>query len=132
VARADRPGRRRVLQLQLVRAGIHNADEIVPEWQTIEEGGFVRLASEDVYGDGPLLRVSHVRPGRSFVLERWGEFVLRPVDKHTTRLLIRTHHSQQSPVMKALSFFFLEPAHFIMERRMLLGMRTSRSRRSAA
>jgi hypothetical protein len=60
----------------LFRADIHNVDEIVPEWQTIEEGGTVRLASKEVYGDGPLLRVSHVRPGRSFVLEGWGEFVL--------------------------------------------------------
>ena len=107
----------------LFRADIHNADEIVPEWQTIEEGGHVRLASKDVYGDGPLLRVSHVRPGRSFVLEGWGEFVLRPVDKHSTRLLIRTHRSKQSPLMKALSFFLIEPAHFVMERRMLLGIK---------
>jgi hypothetical protein len=107
----------------LFRAGIHNADEIVPEWQTIEEGGFVRLASKDVYGDGPLLRVSHVRPGRSFVLEGWGEFVLRPVDKHTTRLLIRTHRSKQSPLVKALSVFIFDPAHFVMERRMLLGIK---------
>lgn len=107
----------------LFRADIHNADEIVPEWQTIEEGGHVRLASKDVYGDGPLLHVSHVRPGRSFVLEGWGEFVLRPVDKHRTRLLIRTHRSKQSTLMKALSFFLIEPAHFVMERRMLLGIK---------
>jgi len=107
----------------LFRADIHNADEIVPEWQTIEEGGHVRLASADVYGDGPLLRVSHVRPGRAFVLEGWGELVLRPVDKHSTRLLIRTHRSKQSPLMKVLSFFLIEPAHFVMERRMLLGIK---------
>jgi hypothetical protein len=57
------------------------------------------------------------------VLEGWGEFVLQPVDLNTTRLLIRTHRSKQSPLMKALSFFIIGPAHFVMERRMLLGIR---------
>ncbi len=107
----------------LFRADIYNADEIVPEWQTIEEGGHVRLASKDVYGDAPLLRVSHVVPGRSFVLEGWGEFVLRPIDSNTTRLLIRSHRTKRSPLMEALCFFFMEPAHFLMERRMLLGIK---------
>jgi hypothetical protein len=107
----------------LIGADIHNADEIVPEWQTLEDGDFVRLASKNIYGDGPLLRVSHVHPGRSFVLEGWGEFVLRPVDKHTTRLLIRSHRGKRSPLMAAFCFLFMEPAHFIMQRRMLLGIK---------
>jgi hypothetical protein len=59
----------------LFRADIHNSDEIVPQWQTLKYGDYIRLASKKVYGDGPLLRVSHVVPGRSFVLQGWGEFV---------------------------------------------------------
>lgn len=121
----------------LIGADIRNADEIVPEWQTLDDGDFVRLASKKVYGDGPLLRVSHFVPGRSFVLEGWGEFVLRPVDKHTTRLLVRSHRTKRSPLMEAFCFFFMEPAHFVMERRMLFGIkeraeRNKRLRRAAA
>lgn len=115
----------------LVRAGIHNSNAIVSEWQTMNDGDFVRLASKEVYGDRPLLRVSHVHPGRSFVLEGWGEFVLRPVDNQTTRLLIRSHGVKRSPLMKVFCFLFMDPAHFIMERGMLRGIK-KRAERNAS
>jgi hypothetical protein len=113
----------------LFRADIHNSDEIVPQWQTLKYGDYIRLASKKVYGDGPLLRVSHVVPGRSFVLQGWGEFVLRPVDKQTTRLLIRSHRVKRSPLVRIFGFFVMAPAHFVMERRMLLGIKERAERR---
>lgn len=107
----------------LVGADIHNSDRVVPEWQSLTEGEYLRLASAKLYGDRPLLRISHVDPGRSFVLEGWGAFVLIPIDQKTTRMLIRTHAVTRKPLLRLLDFFIGEPAHFIMERGMLLGIK---------
>ena len=69
-------------------AGIRNADRIHPEWQGRESGDFVRAAPPDYLGGafGSQLgwRVAEVVPGRAIVLERWGAFVLEPVDASTT------------------------------------------------
>src|ERR1051326_8912038 len=114
----------------LVGADIHNSDRIVPEWQSLKNGDRIRLASEKRFGDGPLLRVSHVQPGRSFVLEGWGAFVLEPIDEETTRMIIRTHRVKRAPWLRVLDFF-------LIERGMLLGIkkraeRTAGQRKAAA
>ena len=66
-------------------------------------------------------------PGRAIVLEGWGAFVLVPTDQRTTRLLIRLRGpgtpSLQSVALSPLGVLGFEPAHFIMERRMLLGIK---------
>jgi hypothetical protein len=51
-------------------------------------------------------------------------FVLEPVDATTTRLLIRMRVSHR-PAAKRAPFMWLlvEPAHFVMGRRQLLGLR---------
>lgn len=118
----------------LVGADIHNSDRIVPEWQFLTEGDRLRLASAKVYGDRPLLTISHLDPGRSFVLKGWGAFVLNPIDRHTTRMIIRTHAVSRSGLMRLFEFFIGEPAHFIMERGMLLGIkrRAERTQEKAA
>jgi hypothetical protein len=107
----------------LVGADIHNSDRIVPEWQSLRAGDLIRLASKDVYGDRPLLRVTQVDPYRHFVLEGWGAFVLQPIDENTTRLIVRSHRGQRSTLHRAIDFFIGEPVHFVMERGMLLGIK---------
>ncbi len=104
-------------------AGTHNADRVHPEWQGLGVGDTVRLAAERVYGDGPLCRVALVEPGRALVLERWGAFVLRPVDERTCRLHVRSHAQAGRGWLSTLGTrVLLEPAHFVMERKMLLGI----------
>ena len=72
-------------------------------------------------------RVSAVEPGRAVVLEGWGAFVLQPVDDRTTRLLVRTRGGGdprlRDVALAPLSLLAFEPAHFIMERGMLRGIR---------
>jgi hypothetical protein len=53
-----------------------------------------------------------------------GAFVLEPVDAATTRLLVRMRVSYQ-PAAKWAPYMWLlvEPAHFLMGRRQLLGIR---------
>jgi hypothetical protein len=61
--------------------------------------------------------------GNEYVAWSWA-FVLEPVDATTTRLLIRMRVSYQ-PAAKWAPFMWLlvEPAHFVMGRRQLLGLR---------
>jgi hypothetical protein len=106
----------------LFRADIHNSDRIVPEWQSVQTGDFIRLASKERYGDFPLLRVMAVEKERHLVLERWGAFVLEEIDPSTTRLIIRSHGG--NPLGgRLLNALFWEPAHFIMEYGMLHGIK---------
>jgi|GEM_PF-759775 len=107
-----------------VLAHIHNADEVHPEWQELREGDFIRLASKRVYGDAPLLRVDSVEKNRFIVLEGWGAFVLQPLEGNRTRVIIRSHGRRRSLLARAINFAFFEPAHFIMERKMLLGLKS--------
>lgn len=115
---------------QLVLADIHNADRIVPEWQQLAAGDTVRLASKRLYGDVPLLRVLALEPNHYLVLEHWGAFVLKPVDDHTTRFLARTHGDERTSFRKAAELLLLDPIHFVMERKMMLGIK-ARAERAA-
>ena len=74
-----------------------------------------------------------VVPGRAMVLEGWGAFVIRPLDANTTLMHVRTRGTGQ-PEFKMLplapvSLLAFEPAHFIMERGMLLGIKRRAERR---
>ena len=66
-------------------------------------------------------------PGRAIVLERWGAFVLEPVDANTTKLHIRLRGEGTPTVASSLlapvGLLVFEPAHFIMERGMMLGIK---------
>jgi hypothetical protein len=71
--------------------------------------------------------VSAIVPGRAIILENWGAFVLHPVDQETTRFFVRTRGdgrpSFAAVVLGPINVFVFEPAHFIMQRRMMLGVR---------
>lgn len=121
------------LENGLALAGMRNAGRIHPEWQDLKAGDRVRLASRRVWGDLPLLEVTEVVPNRHLVLRGWGAFVLEPIDARTTRLIIRSHGdpNPHGAVRKAVDTLVFEPAHFIMERRMLLGIKERAERSSA-
>jgi hypothetical protein len=116
---------------------IHNVDSIVPAWQRREPGDLVRAVQPGYLGgiidNAPGWRVTEVVSGRAIVLEGWGAFVLRPTGESRTRMHIRTRGTG-TPKMKLvplapLSLLVFEPAHFIMERGMLLGIKKRAERR---
>lgn len=107
----------------MVLADIHNADKLVPEWQQIRAGDYIRLASKKVYGDTPLLKIGALEPNHYLVLEGWGTFVVRPVDSNTTRMIIRSHGKRLPLPAQVLKWLFFDLAHFIMEREMLRGIK---------
>ena len=116
---------------RLIGDDVHNADRIHPEWQRLEPGDLVRAAQPDylwgIAGNNAGWRVNDVIPGRAIVLENWGAFVLLPVNDSTTRFLVRTRGdgepSMAAVVLGPLGIFVFEPAHFIMQRAMMHGIR---------
>jgi hypothetical protein len=109
---------------------VRNADRIHPEWQHRQIGDTVFATPPDYLGGrvGALgWRVDALEPERVLGLENWGTFVLRPVDASTTRLIVRTRGAPRpgaaSFLTAPITVFVFEPAHFIMERAMLRGIR---------
>ena len=107
----------------LVGCDMHNAERIVPEWQDLKVGDEVWL-----HPKAPPLRVLTIEPGRAIVLEKSWSFFLRPIDENMTRLIIRGRGDFNPDLKFALLNLILwrgifEPAHFIMERKMLLGIK---------
>jgi hypothetical protein len=123
---------------RLVGDRIRNADRVHPEWQTLAEGDLVRAVQPSylggIFGDSVGWRVAAIEPGRAIVLKGWGAFVLVPVDPETTRLIVRTR-GEAAPsllglVLGPINVFVFEPAHFIMQRGMLRGIRARAERAS--
>jgi hypothetical protein len=107
----------------LVGCDMKNASRIVPEWQELRVGDEVRL-----HPKAPPLRVLAIEPNIAIVLEKCWTFFLRSIDTKTTRLIVRGR-GEFNPDLKN-SFLTLilwrgifEPAHFIMERKMLFGIK---------
>ena len=72
-------------------------------------------------------RVREIKVGRAIVLDNWKAYVIEPVgDKHT-RLHIRTRGAGLPTLsgiaVTPVALLVIEPAHFIMERGMMLGIR---------
>ncbi len=104
----------------LTGAGIRNTNKIRPEWQELKVGDMVRLGRDE----GVIkLEVLAVEPGRFLVLPYWGAFVLEPAsDGQSTRLLVRSR-TEGKPLLRLVLSCTLDPIHFLMQRRMLLGIK---------
>lgn len=112
---------------------IHNAEEIKPEWQNLKVGDFVRGAHKGWLGgrfdDTAGWFVVALEENRFLILrdevERgsWS-FILKPFGENKTRLVIRGRGDRAVSFTKKLFHYgFMEPAHFIMERKMLLTLK---------
>lgn len=117
----------------LIDLQIHSATEIKPQWQELEVGDFIRGAHKGWLGgrfdETAGWTVVELEQDRSLVLQEtvakgtWA-FVLRPIGQTKTRLLIRARGDE--PVTfggKLFHYGVMEPAHFIMERKMLLTLK---------
>lgn len=71
-------------------------------------------------------RIALFEPGRGMVLEGWGAFVVVPIDSGSSRLMVRTRGEGRPSLARTalapLGLFVFEPAHFLMQRRMLIGI----------
>jgi hypothetical protein len=133
----------------LFRLDIHSTDEIRPEWQDPRAG----VDSISLDPDGVMrMTFAVVHPGRAFVLRSgapgeppqesgdffkgeieitWA-FVLESADAGRTRLLTRTRAAWADTTTARLARgLLLSPAHLIMERGMLRGIKKRAERRRA-
>jgi hypothetical protein len=94
---------------------IHSADRIHPEWQEVRTGDTVAVLP----GWGPTILA--VEPGQTLVVEGWGTFAVRPIDHQTARLIVRARQTRGWAAWFYL--LTLEIPHFIMERKILLGLK---------
>jgi hypothetical protein len=94
---------------------MHNADVVHPEWQQRSPGETVYLHPRKG------LRVTRFDPGRVLALENWGAFVLEPRGEDQTRLIARGR-TPRGPASIA-GALLMEIPHFVMERKMLLGIK---------
>jgi hypothetical protein len=127
------------LENTLLGCDIHNADTINPAWQNVAPGDLVKMRPDPAMP--PAYLVAQVLPGRALVLghhvglsvdpaapwaETW-QFVIVPVDATTSRLIVRSR-SFEAPWINRL----LEPGIFLMEERMLRGIRERAERYAGA
>jgi hypothetical protein len=93
-------------------------------WPDIKIGRYVPIVTVDEngeYSDG--FYVIALEPERSFVLDRWGTFLVEAIDDKSCRLIIRTKDTIPNNFAEHIERFFFDPAHYFMERRMFLGIK---------
>ena len=121
----------------LLGCEVHDTRRIVPEWQHRTVGDTVWLATPKRFKGQARMVVAFVDAPRSLVLSTpadwkrrqaldegldttW-EFALQPKPGGSTRLIARQRTEAYPSLWKRLlNFVFWEPAHFILERKMLL------------
>ena len=120
---------------------IHNLEETREELQQLKIGDFVRSAPSSWIG-GHFSELTgwfvvDLVPEQQLVLSdeiehgSWA-FILRRVGDGATRLIVRVRGPERvSLAGKLLHYAFFEPAHFIMERKMLLTLKKLAERQDA-
>jgi hypothetical protein len=124
----------------LFRCAMPRVERIVPEWQQRAVGDIVWLARRERYHGEARQKVVRIDRGRVLSLASpadWGRlvrhetsaggtwtFILLPQTAQTTRLIVRSR-GPEAPTMPGRLFWlmFFEPAHFIMERKMMLRLK---------
>lgn len=102
----------------LFATGMVNADAIKPELQNAELGDawlFTKLFPFAA-------RVTLIEPERVLVFDGWTLY-LKPLDANTTRLIVRYPMDPDEFINAPLSYSIFEPAHFLMESGMMLGIK---------
>jgi len=117
----------------LAGCDMHNADQIISEYQDLKVGDIVRMGPEEGY---PTFDVITIEPGRALVLQgvmpseqtkptTWVySFFIDPIDEETVRLMLRFRLDYEPSLGNFLVWRVLtDPIDFVMERKMLQGIK---------
>jgi hypothetical protein len=121
----------------LIGCDMRNTFHIVPEWQTRAVGDTVWFGTPKHFRGVARMIAAIVEPDRAMVFatpadwqriqsgeegrEGTWSLVLNPIGQRKTRLITRSRAGTHLPPWKqAANLAFWEPAHFVMERKMLL------------
>ena len=117
----------------LVGCEMPAVNQVIAEWLSRQQGDVVWMAPAHRFGGEAYMVTALVEENRALVLQRAGSlwsFVLEPVGDDVCRLIVRTRTGPDAlgggPVLQKI---FWEPAHFIMERQMMLRIRQLAERR---
>lgn len=111
----------------LFAADMRNAEMLEPRLLNLEVGDSISFQS-----DGPATVVTLVEPERALVLGDGWTLALRELERGRTRLIVRYPYDTHGGPLDALYYYTVfEPAHFVMESGMMLGIR-ERAERSYA
>ena len=111
-----------------------SATRILPEFQHLAAGDMIPM------GQGPAWPVAYVETNRALVLDmrkigggiEWvWQFALYPIDAKRTRFVSRSRVRARS-IWARMATYAIEPAGFIMTRRMLLGFKERAERLAAS
>lgn len=101
-----------------------SATRVLPEFQHLAVGDKIP------WGHGEVLTVAAIEPFRALVLDYQGhgmqwvwQFGLYPLSANRTRLVTRGTERYRNTLVARLGMLVMEPAAFIMTRRMLLGLK---------
>jgi hypothetical protein len=120
----------------LFLANIRNADSIIPGLRPRRVGDVVWMAPKHRYGGRACMAVAQLLPGTAMVLVQRNEFepailgervhggiwqfFVEPIDDKNARLIMRGAAPDETIL---LYDFVFDPAHFIMERKMMCGIK---------
>jgi hypothetical protein len=97
---------------------------IEPEFEDMQVGRIIQASLDQseskIEYSFPVVAVD---PGKSFVLKNWGCFLVNEIDAYHTRLIVRTHGQALKSFRDHLAYAFMVPMHYLMERRMLMGIK---------
>jgi hypothetical protein len=123
----------------LFLADMHNSERINPLWQMRHVGDTVWLTRKDRYHGTARTVVAVYEPGHVMVLVSpmdyekllhtgppidgvW-TFILEPAGENSSRLIMRSRGRSTGLLKRAFDYFVFDPAHFVMERGMMLGIK---------
>jgi hypothetical protein len=110
----------------LAGCGMRNADRILPDQQRLAIGDKVRLSQSE---STPYFIVTAIEPGRAIILggddppTTWA-FVLELINGESTRLIVRFRQQYEPSLGNVIGWrVFTDPITFVMERKMLQGIK---------
>jgi hypothetical protein len=107
----------------LFAADMHEVDRIDPQWQQLRVGDAMYFHAAGATNPVMVAPVTLIERERALVLGAGWSFVLQPIDETTTRLIVRYPMRPNEFINPVLSFGVFEPAHFVMESGMMLGIK---------
>jgi hypothetical protein len=107
----------------LFAADMHEGEQIEPQWQQLQVGDQFFYAAGGATNPAMAATVAGVVPQRALWMGDGWAFVLQPIDASNTRLIVRYTLHPDVLVYPLLSYTIFEPAHFVMEAGMMLGIK---------
>jgi hypothetical protein len=102
----------------LFLADIHNNNALHPEWQSHQKGDAVFGAGGAIYQRNYTWSTPAFQDGKMLYL--WGPLVVLPLDEQSSLLLARSYAKSET-FINEITYGWI---HFVMERGMLLGIKT--------